>query len=674
MQERENKPDPNANRWGRYSKQGSFWILIIATAFLFTRVLSPQPQREELTWTEFSSQLDFGNVKEVTVIDGKRLEGELRQPVPKEQRQVREFFTMLPIRDSETMLERLENANIPITGAEARPNWWIIIVQALPWLLIIGFWIFMLRQMQGGGSKAFQFGKSKARLLTGDTPKVTFADVAGADEAKDELQEIIEFLKDPQKFSRLGGRLPKGVLLVGPPGTGKTLLARAVAGEAGRPFFSMSGSDFVEMFVGVGASRVRDLFEQGKAHAPCIIFIDEIDAVGRHRGAGLGGGHDEREQTLNQLLVEMDGFESNAGVILLAATNRPDVLDPALLRPGRFDRQVVVDAPDVKGREGILRVHLRRIPLDTAVDVHALAKATPGMSGADLENLVNEAALLAARRNHDKVYMEDLDDAKDKVMLGTERRSMVLSETERKLVAYHEAGHAVVALRIPGLDPVHKVTIVPRGRALGLMASLPEEDRRLYPRDYLIARLAMMYGGRAAEELIFGRGKVTTGAGDDIERATSMARRMVTHYGMSDTIGPVAVGDSEHEVFLGREIGQRRIVSENVAERVDEEVKRLINEAYETAVAALAENRPLLETIAEALLERETLDRDDIELLAAGEPLPEARLVRQAREFADSLRRERGSLAAADNDANGGERDEDGPVGVADPDREPGRG
>jgi cell division protease FtsH len=361
-------------------------------------------------------------------------------------------------------------------------------------------------------------------------------------------------------------------------------------------------------------------------------------------------------------------------VILLAATNRPDVLDPALLRPGRFDRQVVVDAPDVKGREGILRVHLRRIPLDTAVDVHALAKATPGMSGADLENLVNEAALLAARRNHDKVYMEDLDDAKDKVMLGTERRSMVLSETERKLVAYHEAGHAVVALRIPGLDPVHKVTIVPRGRALGLMASLPEEDRRLYPRDYLIARLAMMYGGRAAEELIFGRGKVTTGAGDDIERATSMARRMVTHYGMSDTIGPVAVGDSEHEVFLGREIGQRRIVSENVAERVDEEVKRLINEAYETAVAALAENRPLLETIAEALLERETLDRDDIELLAAGEPLPEARLVRQAREFADSLRRERGSLAAADNDANGGESDEDGPVGVADPDREPGRG
>jgi cell division protease FtsH len=676
MQEREKKPDPNATRWSRISRTASLWILIIATAFLFTQVLSPRRQQpEELTWTEFSRQLDTGNVQEVTVIDGKRLEGELRQPVPKEQRQVREFFTQLPIRDSETVLGRLEEANVPITGAEARPNWWIIIVQALPWLLIIGFWLFMLRQMQAGGSKAFQFGKSKARLLTGDTPKVTFADVAGADEAKEELQEIIEFLKDPQKFSRLGGRLPKGVLLVGPPGTGKTLLARAVAGEAGRPFFSMSGSDFVEMFVGVGASRVRDLFEQGKTHAPCIIFIDEIDAVGRHRGAGLGGGHDEREQTLNQLLVEMDGFESNAGVILLAATNRPDVLDPALLRPGRFDRQVVVDAPDVKGREGILRVHMRRIPLDSAVDVRVLAKATPGMSGADLENLVNEAALLAARRNHDMVYMEDLEDAKDKVMLGTERRSMVLSEFERKLTAYHEAGHAVVALRIPGLDPVHKVTIVPRGRALGITASLPEEDRHAYSRDYLIARLAMLYGGRAAEELIFGADKITTGAGNDIERATSMARRMVTQYGMSDRIGPVAVGDAEHEVFLGREIGQRRIVSENVAERVDGEVKRFIDEAYVTAVRTLQENRPLLESIADALLERETLDREDIDLLAAGEPLPEARLVRQAREFADALRRERGSLAAragSDTESAGdGAADSEGGVAVAESPRDP---
>jgi cell division protease FtsH len=649
MQQRDSNPEPQQSRWSRYSRTASFWILLMFTAFLMLTVFSPRrDQPEELIYTEFSRQLEVGNVDSVTVIDGRRLEGRLRQPVARGQTQVQEFFTLLPIRDSEQVLGRLEAANIPITGAEARQNWGIVLLQALPWLLIIGFWIFMMRQMQSGGSKAFQFGKSKARLLTGDTPKVTFADVAGADEAKDELQEIIEFLKDPQKFSRLGGRLPKGVLLVGPPGTGKTLLARAVAGEAGRPFFSMSGSDFVEMFVGVGASRVRDLFEQGKTHAPCIIFIDEIDAVGRHRGAGLGGGHDEREQTLNQLLVEMDGFESNEGVILLAATNRPDVLDPALLRPGRFDRQVVVDAPDVKGREGILRVHLRRIPLDTHVDVRSLAKATPGMSGADLQNLVNEAALLAARRDHDKVYMEDLDDAKDKVMLGAERRSMVLSENERKLTAYHEAGHAVVALRLPGLDPVHKITIVPRGRALGVTASLPEEDRHSYSRDYLISSLAMLYGGRAAEELIFGPTKITTGAGNDIERATAMARRMVTQFGMSAAIGPMAIGESEHEVFLGRELGQRRVISENVAERVDAEVKRLLDEAYVSAMETIEANKPLLETIAEALLERETLDRDDIDLLASGEPLPESKVVRQARQFADSLRRDKGALAPDD--------------------------
>jgi cell division protease FtsH len=481
----------------------------------------------------------------------------------------------------------------------------------------------MFRQMQAGGSKAFQFGKSKARLLTGDTPKVTFADVAGADEAKYELQEIIEFLKDPQKFSRLGGRLPKGVLLIGPPGTGKTLLARAVAGEAGRPFFSMSGSDFVEMFVGVGASRVRDLFEQGKAHAPCIIFIDEIDAVGRHRGAGLGGGHDEREQTLNQLLVEMDGFESNDGVILLAATNRPDVLDPALLRPGRFDRQVVVDAPDVRGREGILRVHVKKVPLADNVELTKIARGTPGMSGADLANLVNEAALLAARRGRDKVFMEDLEDAKDKVMLGAERKSLVLSEKERELTAYHEAGHAVVALRTPGLDPVHKITIVPRGRALGITASLPEEDRHSYSKDYLLSNLAMLYGGRAAEELIFGPEKITTGAGNDIERATAMARRMVTQFGMSDVIGPMAVGDAEQEVFLGRELVQRREISERTSENVDDEIKRILDEAFIRARKTLQENRVLLEKISEALLERETLDREDVDLLAAGLPLPE---------------------------------------------------
>jgi cell division protease FtsH len=446
--------------------------------------------------------------------------------------------------------------------------------------------------------------------------------VAGADEAKEELEEIIEFLKDPARFSRLGGRLPKGVLLVGPPGTGKTLLARAVAGEAARPFFQMSGSDFVEMFVGVGASRVRDLFEQGKAHAPCIIFVDEIDAVGRHRGAGLGGGHDEREQTLNALLVEMDGFESNEGVILLAATNRPDVLDPALLRPGRFDRQVIVDAPDVKGREGILRVHAKKLPLADDVELSFIARGTPGMSGADLANICNEAALLAARRGADKVAMQDFELAKDKVMLGTERRSLVLTERERKLTAYHEAGHAVLGLKIPGLDPVHKVTIVPRGRALGITASLPEEDRHSYTKDWMQGQLAMLFGGRVAEELIFGEQDVTTGAGNDIERATTMARRMVTTFGMSDVIGLVAVADSEQEVFLGREIVQRRPVSEHTARIVDQEVKRIIDEAHHRAHDVLGEHRDLLESIAQALLERETLNRDEIEMLERGERLP----------------------------------------------------
>jgi cell division protease FtsH len=641
MQDRDNERNKGPSRFSRISKTASFWVLIILIPLLIMNVFNTRStDAAELSFTEFDQQLETGNVAEVTIIEGKRVEGMLRTPIQQENETVREFWTILPMRDSEATLARIQEHVPTISGAEPRQNWWTLIISILPWLLIFGFWIFMIRQMQVGGSKAFQFGKSKARLLTGDTPKVTFADVAGADEAKDELQEIIEFLKDPQKFSRLGGRLPKGVLLVGPPGTGKTLLARAVAGEAGRPFFSMSGSDFVEMFVGVGASRVRDLFEQGKAHAPCIIFIDEIDAVGRHRGAGLGGGHDEREQTLNQLLVEMDGFESNDGVILLAATNRPDVLDPALLRPGRFDRQVIVDAPDVKGREGILRVHLRKVPIADDVEVKTLAKATPGMSGADLANLVNEGALLAARRGRDKVMMSDLDDAKDKVMLGAERRSMVLSEAERKLTAYHEAGHAVVALRTKGLDPVHKITIVPRGRALGVTASLPEEDRHSYSRDYLLSSLAMLFGGRAAEELVFGKEKITTGAGNDIERATAMARRMVTSFGMSEAIGPMAIGDSEQEVFLGRELVQRRSISENVAERVDTEVKRLLDEAYHQAMRTLNGNRELLEKIAEALLERETLDREEVELLAAGQPLPEARIVREAREFAQSLRRD----------------------------------
>jgi cell division protease FtsH len=610
-------------KMSRFSRTASLWLLILLVPLLLVRMMGQQEQPyEELDYTPFVQELDRGNVQRVTVVEGKILEGLLTTPIAGERGEFTRFRTTLPVRDSEQLLERLQASNVEIGAREADRDWWAVFWSFLPWLLIIAFWIFIFRQMQSGGNKAFQFGKSKAKLLSGDTPKVTFEDVAGADEAKYELQEIVEFLKDPKKFSRLGGRIPKGALLVGPPGTGKTLLARAVAGEAGRPFFSMSGSDFVEMFVGVGASRVRDLFEQGKAQAPCIIFIDEIDAVGRHRGAGLGGGHDEREQTLNQLLVEMDGFEANDGVILIAATNRPDVLDPALLRPGRFDRQVVVDAPDVKGREGILRVHLKKIPAADDVNVTALARGTPGMSGADLANLVNEGALLAARKGRDKVYMGDLEEAKDKVMLGAERKSMVLSDAERRLTAYHEAGHAVVALRLPGLDPVHKVTIIPRGRALGITASLPEEDRHSYSKDYLFARLVMLFGGRVAEEMIFGPDKVTTGAGNDIERATQMSRRMVTQFGMSEKIGPMAIGDSEQEVFLGRDIGQRRQVSEQTAQLVDSEVKRLLDDAYERAREILRDHADLMESIALALLERETLDREDIDLLAAGEELP----------------------------------------------------
>ena len=656
MPEREGNRGSRGFQWGRLSRTASFWILIFLIPVLILQLAGPRREpAAEFTYSQFTEQLRGDNLLEVTIIEGKQVEGTLKSPVTVEGRSVRRFHTLLPVKDSERLVDELQQRDVVIRAAEPRQNWWGLLVNLLPWVLIIGFWFFLFRQMQVGGSKAFQFGKSKAKLLTGDTPKVTFADVAGADEAKEELREIIEFLKDPQKFSRLGGRLPKGALLVGPPGTGKTLLAKAVAGEAGRPFFSMSGSDFVEMFVGVGASRVRDLFEQGKAHAPCIIFIDEIDAVGRHRGAGLGGGHDEREQTLNQLLVEMDGFESNDGVILLAATNRPDVLDPALLRPGRFDRQIVVDLPDVKGREGILRVHLRKVPLAEDVDVALLAKGTPGMSGADLANLVNEAALLAARRNADKVCMADLEAAKDKVLLGAERKSMVLSDAERRLTAYHEAGHAVVALRIPGLDPVHKITIVPRGRALGVTASLPEEDRHSYSKDYLLASLAMLFGGRAAEELVFGPDKVTTGAGNDIQRATQMARRMVTQFGMSEAVGPMAVGDAEQEVFLGRELVQRREISEKTAELVDSEVKRLLDEAYERARRTLEENRDLLETIAEALLERETLDREEVELLAAGKPLPALKAPRggAAARSAEAGARGEGELVAARDGAGG---------------------
>ena len=622
MQQRPPQKPPVPN-WAGLSKNLALWLLVLLLCVaLFNYLKSDRGDTGELTYTEFSKQLEAGNVKQVEIYDGKLVKGDFRIPVAQGTGAIKSFTVLLPVKDSEALLKRLDDAGVTITAREAKSGVVALLVSMLPWVVIFAIWFVLIRQMQAGGNRAFSFGKSKAKLLAGDTPKITFADVAGADEAKVELQEIIEFLKDPQKFTRLGGRLPKGALLIGPPGTGKTLLAKAVAGEAGRPFFSMSGSDFVEMFVGVGASRVRDLFEQGKAHAPCIIFIDEIDAVGRHRGAGLGGGHDEREQTLNQLLVEMDGFESNDGVILLAATNRPDVLDPALLRPGRFDRQIVVDSPDVRGREGILRVHTRKIPLANDVRLDTLAKGTPGLAGADLANLVNEAAVLAARRNKNLVDMSDFEDAKDKVMLGIERRSLVLTEDERRLTAYPEAGHAIVSLKIPGSDPLHKVTIIPRGRALGLTTWLPEEDRHNYTKQFLEGRLAAAFGGRVAEEFIFGADKVTTGAANDIEQATSIARRMVTQFGMSERIGVIAVGDREQEIFLGREIQQRREISERMSETVDAEVKRLIDEAYERARSIIVEHRELLDRIAAALLERETLDREDLDLLARGEPLP----------------------------------------------------
>ena len=620
------EPDPNRsdgnNRFGRVSKNAAFLMMMVLMLLLAVQFVRRQePTRTEISYTNFMRQLNTGNVFEVTVID-RRIEGEFRAPMMEQELEVTRFEVTLPSEVTDGLLETLQTHDVIIQAKSPEAGWGTLLIGALPWLLFIAFWIWIFRTMQGGGNRAFQFGRSKAKLISPDTPKVTFADVAGADEAKEELQEVIEFLKDPAKFSRLGGRLPKGVLLVGPPGTGKTLLARAVAGEAERPFFQMSGSDFVEMFVGVGASRVRDLFEQGKAHAPCIIFVDEIDAVGRHRGAGLGGGHDEREQTLNALLVEMDGFETNEAVILLAATNRPDVLDPALLRPGRFDRQVVVDLPDLRGRESVLRVHAKKLPLADDVELQLIARGTPGMSGADLENVCNEAALMAARRDGDKVSMDDFEHAKDKVMLGAERRSLVLNEDERKLTAYHEAGHAVVGVKIPGLDPVHKVTIVPRGRALGITASLPEEDRHAYRKKWMEGQLAMLFGGRVAEEMIFGPEAVTTGAGNDIERATDMARRMVTAFGMSEVIGLVAIGEAEHEIFLGRDISQRRIVSEHTSRLVDQEVKRILDEAQEHAREVLEANKALLESFAQALLERETLDREAIQTLERGEQLP----------------------------------------------------
>ncbi len=579
---------------------------------LFSMFSETPSQQNGVSYSAFLSQVDSGDVREVS-IQGRSIRVHTMDG--------RSYQTYSP--NDANMIQRLLDKGVVVTAEppEETPLAMSVLISWFPMLLLIAVWVFFARQMQAGGGKAMTFGRSRARMQDqNQTNRVTFADVAGVDEAKEELAEVVEFLSNPRKFTRLGGRIPKGVLLVGPPGTGKTLLARAVAGEAGVPFFSISGSDFVEMFVGVGASRVRDLFAQGKKNAPCLIFIDEIDAVGRQRGAGLGGGHDEREQTLNQLLVEMDGFESNEGVILIAATNRPDVLDPALLRPGRFDRQVVVSTPDLRGRERILEVHTRRTPLAKDVNIDILAKGTPGFSGADLENLVNEAALQAAKLNRDNLTMADFEYAKDKVLMGKERRSLILSDEEKKITAYHEAGHALTAKLLPGADPVHKVTIIPRGRAMGVTMQLPNEDRHGYSRTFLCNNLVVLLGGRVAEELIFG--DITTGAGNDIDRATKMARKMVCEWGMSEKIGPQTVGEHEEEVFLGREWGHTSAVSDDMARMVDAEIKALIGEARERCRALLTEHMDSLHAIARALLERETISGDDIDMLMRGESLP----------------------------------------------------
>jgi cell division protease FtsH len=571
---------------------------------LFNVMSYPKKSEDEILFSDFLSKVEAGEVNEVT-IKGNVITGQL-----KEGKKFKTYFTQYP--DLINIL-REQNVKIAVKLEEQNPWYWNLFFSWGPIIFLVAIWIFFMRQMQTGGNRALSFGKARAKLISEKTVKVTFADIAGIDEAKAEVQEIIDFLKDPGKFQKLGGKIPKGVLLVGAPGTGKTLLARAIAGEAGVPFFSISGSDFVEMFVGVGASRVRDLFDQAKRNAPCIIFIDEIDAVGRHRGAGLGGGHDEREQTLNQLLVEMDGFESNQGVIIIAATNRPDVLDPALLRPGRFDRQVVVPQPDVKGRLEILKVHTRNIPLDSNVNLEEIARGTPGFSGADLENLVNEAALIAARKAKLKVERSDFESAKDKVLMGVERRSMIISEEEKKNTAYHEAGHALVAKLTPGTDPVHKVSIIPRGRALGVTQQLPIDDRYTYSKDYLMKALSVLLGGRAAEEIAFNH--TTTGAGNDLERATDLARKMVTEWGMSERLGPLTFGKKDEQIFLGREIARHKDYSEKTAIEIDEEVKRIVLEAYNFSKGLLLNNKDILDALAKALLEKETMDGEEIEKL-----------------------------------------------------------
>jgi len=588
-----------------------FWMVLVVVALLVWN-FSSKFQRNEtsVSFSEFIAWVDSGQVARVT-ITGNEISGTTS---------ANESFRTYAPAQYEGLANRLIERKVMVQAKEAAASPWTTLLYSwAPILLMIGFWIFFMRQVQSGGNKALSFGKSKAKLSSSAQKKVTFRDVAGADEAKDELQEIIDFLKEPQKFQKLGGRIPKGVLLMGPPGTGKTLLARAVAGEANVPFFSISGSDFVEMFVGVGASRVRDLFEQGKKNAPCIIFIDEIDAVGRHRGAGLGGGHDEREQTLNQLLVEMDGFESNEGVILMAATNRPDVLDPALLRPGRFDRRVIVNRPDVRGREGILSVHTRKIPLSDDVDIRVLARGTAGFTGADLANLVNEAALSAARQNKKVVMMVDLEFAKDKVLMGAERRSMIVTDDEKRVTAIHEAGHALLGILLPHAEPLHKVTIIPRGMALGLTQQLPTDEKHNYSRNYLNDQIAILLGGRIAEELT--TGNVTTGAGNDLDRATELARRMVCEWGMSDSMGPLTFGKKEEQIFLGREIAQHQDYSEDTALKIDAEVKRIVIDAYTRATALLSDQKQPLLAIADALLVREVLDAEQVRRLAEGLPL-----------------------------------------------------
>ncbi len=586
------------------------WLSLLMVIFLAWHFA--QFQRKDSNWkfSEFMAQVEAGAVKDVTVT-GNEIRGRTTADEP--------FRTFAPSGYEKLMDALLERKVLVTVQPDQTPAWANMLIAWAPFVLLIAFWIFFMRQMQSGGNKALSFGKSRAKLLASQQKKVTFKDVAGVDEAKEELQEIIEFLREPQKFQKLGGRIPKGVLLMGPPGTGKTLLARAIAGEANVPFFSISGSDFVEMFVGVGASRVRDLFEQGKKNAPCIIFIDEIDAVGRHRGAGLGGGHDEREQTLNQLLVEMDGFESNDGVILIAATNRPDVLDPALLRPGRFDRRVVVSRPDVRGREGILQVHTRKVPLADDVDVMVLARATPGFSGADLANLVNEAALVAARHSQKSVLMRDFENSKDKVMMGSERRSMIITDEEKKITAYHEAGHAILAALLPHTDPLHKVTIIPRGMALGVTQQLPTEESHNYSRDQLEARIAVCMGGRIAEELAFGQ--ITTGAQNDIEQATELARKMVCEWGMSDDLGPLTYGKREEAIFLGKEFNRHQDYSEATALKIDSEVRRIVSEQYQRATRVLTDKRTELSNVAAALLEQEVLDNAQLRRVLEGLPL-----------------------------------------------------